>query len=132
MSGNDLPSLDQFLSAAEYPNNSYVNEPGFRELYVRKGRRLLGSGWVSPVVDLARIEAEKPGSGAFTRLAARLRRAGYAVYVESVINSRFAEKLLAKGWIRIGSSECPSFYLLKEEQEELLENCWRDRCVLPE
>lgn len=109
------PTMDQFLASNEHLN-SYLSEPGFRELYVRKGFRYLGGKRVE-CVDLARIEAEDPGAGAFTKLATRI-LPKYAVYVESVLNPRFAKKLLREGWIMVGGPECPSFYLYRNEHEE--------------
>ena len=109
------PTMDQFLALNTH-SNSYVSEPGFRELYVRKGFRYLDGKRVE-CVDLARIEAEDPGAGAFTKLAERL-LTKYTVYVESVLNPRFAKKLLREGWTMVGGTECPSFYLYRNKHEE--------------
>ena len=95
---SSLPKLDDFIKTADplvpFSCNTYVNEPGFRDLYVRKRKRLL-DGEEIEVLDLAKLEADEPGKGAFQRLFERLRRdyPNLALYVENVDNQRFAKAL---------------------------------------
>jgi hypothetical protein len=110
-----LPTLDEFLSKAgkSWPRNSYVREPGFSELYVRVSRRYF-EGSCYDVIDLAKIEAEEPGSGAFTRLVARLREQypTKGIYVECVLNPRFSVMLVGRLGFKVNPTDESSFYLL--------------------
>ena len=101
-------SLDAFMVSPL--RNAWVSSPGFSALYVRKARRLLRGSLVD-TLDLASMEAAEPGSGALTRLVARL-RAKYpsrVLYVESVLNERLPGKLLALGFERVPGIEPPCF-----------------------
>lgn len=109
-----LPTLDEFLLRAsrnKFVRSAYVTEPGFSELYVRVGRRSFpDTNWcVVDVLDIANVTAEHPGQGAFTRLAARLLRDGHTLFVECVLNPRFARKLEALGFTRDRRGS-PCFY----------------------
>jgi hypothetical protein len=92
-----LPTLDAFRTSTTWPNNSYVEHPDFHDLYVRRSKRFLG-GCVRDALDIARVIAEKPGRGAFTRLVEHLLKEGVTIYVESVLTPRFEKKLLAMGF----------------------------------
>jgi hypothetical protein len=93
----NLPTLDAFLAREGFPTNSFVQEPGFKLLYVRKNRRFL-NGKVRKVIDIARVEAEAEGAGTFTRLCERLLARGLPVYVECVETDRFEKGLLRLGF----------------------------------
>jgi hypothetical protein len=110
-----LPTIDEFLQRKRYPFNSFVDEPEFRELYVRRALRFLG-GKVYEVLDIARIEAKVPGSGSFARLADRLLGQGLNLYVESVLNPRFERKLLELGFTP--SETAPQCYYKLGKQDE--------------
>lgn len=58
-------TLDEFIRSSAV-RNSYVQEPGFKSLYVRIGARYIQSKVYSPVLDIAAIEARRKGKGAFT------------------------------------------------------------------
>jgi hypothetical protein len=98
------PTLDEFL-VNRWPTNSYVDYPGFKSLYVRKGdiavtlnnemHRCIN------VLTIGAATAMKPGSGAFTALVEDLVSRGLAIYVECVHNPRFADKLLRMGFTRV-------------------------------
>jgi hypothetical protein len=100
-----LPSLDEFLER-DFPTNSYVRFPGFRQLYIRKAdiaitlvsRRYLRC---REVVTIANVIARRPGKGAFKTLVAYLILNGKAVFVENVHNPRFRTKLLEWGYTRV-------------------------------
>jgi len=115
-----VPTLDEFieeaLSADARIVRSHVREPGFELLYVRLTERSLEEKLIFPVLDVADIEAEDPGGGAFSRLVERLFARGLSLYVESVGNPRFAQKLLRMGFKhRPGSPKGPgaSYYKLQ-------------------
>ena|ERR1700686_2425216 len=97
------PTLDEFIADHEkkqWPNNAWVREPGFKELYVRMTKRFIDMEWREPVLDIASIEAKHPGRGAFTALIVRLRKEhpDLTIYVESVMNERFGFKLEDMGF----------------------------------
>lgn len=111
--------LDVFLVEVEKgrtPKNRWLYADDF-SAYVRKGLHRVGEGfhWT---LDIAAIEAANPGSGVGSRfLAYALEVCPYsAVYVESVLNPRFAEKLRREGWTEIrdeflaGPLAVPNFY----------------------
>lgn len=113
-------TLEDFISSTEgsrWPKNAYVKCPGFRELYVRRTRRILGGVWVDSVLDIARIEATHPGKGMFTLLAAYLLERGIPLYVECVQNPRFVKKLERMGFTYVPRLEGPpSLFKLPESQ----------------
>jgi hypothetical protein len=107
------PTLDEFLSQGEgRPRNAYVREPGFEKLYVRIGHRYL-QGKRRVTLDIANVVAEKPGSGVFTRLVERLNKEypNVGIFVESVLNTRFHNKLYELGFYFVGPiPEQPDFF----------------------
>jgi hypothetical protein len=106
-------TLDQFL-ADPNARNAYVRERGFADLYVRKGPRYYGTTKIAIVLDIARIAAKRPGKGAFSTLLAKLQtiHPTMPIYVESVLNDRFAAWLERNGFER-DKSGTPSFWLLR-------------------
>lgn len=111
-----FPKLAQFLkTTTDNPGRSYVTLPRFKELYVRRGPRFLGGKRVANVLDIARIEARKPGTGAFTSLATKLLAKGIPLYVESVLEPRFAKKLLAMGF-KMSETSTNSYYKLPDQE----------------
>lgn len=110
-----MQALEDFISSTEgskWPKNAYVTAPGFRELYVRRTRRFLNDVWVDSVLDIARIEATRPGKGRFTALATDLLERGIPLYVECVLNKRFVKKLESMGFTRREAEGAPSFFKL--------------------
>lgn len=103
-SGNRKPiTLDAFLAQTmrfHRVGNRYVYEPGWAHLYVRATLRHIEDALRGPVIDLANIEASRPGRGAFTRLVAKIRRKYPEawVYVECVHNPRFEKRLVDMGF----------------------------------
>jgi hypothetical protein len=112
-------TLDEFLetklNASAWPNNAYVKEPKFTYLYVRRSRRYIGDRCYEPVLDIARVEARKPGKGAFTALVKRLRakHPELPLFVECVLNKRFRAKLEALGFKRLNPDDdfSPNYWL---------------------
>lgn len=100
-----LPTLDNFLSQKfPYPN-SYVDYPGFRDLYVRKCDVAIIFGQEAKictrVVTVANVAAEEPGRGSWQKLVVDICSQGWAVYVENVHNGRFATHLEKLGYLRV-------------------------------
>lgn len=93
-----LPTLEEFIAnKGGFPTNSFVTEPDFEELYVRRSRRWFGNKMLE-ALDIARVTAWVPGKGAWTRLSERLLAQGINLYVESVMNPRFEQTLLKQGF----------------------------------
>jgi len=92
--------LDEFIAPRlkdiwMFPRNQYVEHPGWKSLYVRVSQRLVDHG-MRTVIDLANIESDEPGRGAFRELVAHLRKTypDFPIYVEQVLTPRFEEGLL--------------------------------------
>lgn len=115
-----LPTtLDEFIESwGGWPNNCWVHQPGFRSLYVRRGRvGFVIDGvfyWCEPCLTIAVVEADKPGSGAFTNLVKELRERPLAIYVENAQELRFQRKLLSLGFVEV--NQCTGrHYVLNHE-----------------
>ena len=117
-----LKTLDDFMKSAAVGKrqNAYVRFPGFKHLYVRHTQRYLNGEVASPVLDLANMEALKPGNGTFTKLLKHLRKKypEYWLYAESVLTPQFEKGLLARGFIQCSESPAPSFYLPPRKAHE--------------
>lgn len=111
--GNEKFTLEEFLEKVYYgdlrPHNAWVREPGFKSLYVRKSRRFLGGITRVKRLDIASVEAVRPGAGCFTALVRRLLQQGIPLYIECVHNERFAAKLLRMGF-KLSPSDSNSLY----------------------
>jgi hypothetical protein len=110
-------TLEQFIQQAKlsWPQRQrrHLQEPEFSYLYVRyTGRYILGKA-CQPVLDIASIEARKPGKGAFTRLLQQIRTSHpeLPIFIEAVINPRFGDKLKALGFQDVGPDLSPCFYM---------------------
>lgn len=116
-------TLDKFiergLARVPVPSNSYVKEPGFAHLYVRIGRRFINGEVRDPVLDIANLEASRPGNGAFTDLIEHLKteHPDLILLVECVLNVRFERKLEEMGFERIDntSEKAPTLWLPPKE-----------------
>ncbi len=108
-----METLDEFIARSRkqaknyggYSNTrGYVEEPGFENLYVRFGLRYIEQER-RETLDLANLSVweQMRGTGIFTRLVQRIRKdyPETVIYVESVLNPRFATKLLRMGFINI-------------------------------
>lgn len=117
-----MQTLDRFIMKRER-KNAYVSFPGFSHLYVRFTKRyIIGvNRVVSPVLDLANIEARKPGQGAFTLLFNHVRTTypSMWIYVECVLNQRFEEKLLKMGFKLEQPNLTPSYYMPPAKEDTL-------------
>lgn len=112
-----LPTLEGFLKTKQnWPKNSYVRYPGFKNLYVRKGDigvQLNGEEFYrcTNVVTIASVDAARPGKGAFTGLVKHLVDQEYAIYVENVHNERFRVKLKQLGFVKVNEEAGPNYLL---------------------
>jgi hypothetical protein len=99
-------TLEQFLQGSL--RNAYIDYPGFNFLYVRHTQRF---GYET--LDLANIEAEYPGNGAFTKLVAHIRSTypQLGIYVERILNDRLVGKLATMGFARCDNGLSICFYL---------------------
>ena len=116
-------TLAQFIQLAPTGSiltNQYVRHPNFKSLYVRyNNRRYINGEFVFNVLDIANIQARKPGKGAFTKLIIHLRNTYplLVLYVESIQNPRFADRLERMGFVydKIVNKEINSMYLLPSQ-----------------
>ena len=97
-----LPSLDEFL-AREWPPTSYIAEPGFENLYLRRadiGVFLEGEFFTcTRVITIANVETHPTGQGILTKFVEKLVVMGYAVCVENAHSKRFQAGLLRRGFV---------------------------------
>lgn len=108
--GDTLTTIDEFMASDRH--NAYVDEPGWRFIYMRKARRML-DGQQRDTIDLANFEVLERGKGTLKALIERLRRdyPDHALYVDRVLNDRLANSLPAMGFTLMeGGSYPPSFY----------------------
>ncbi len=107
-------TLEEFLSRGHrWPSNSYVDEPGFKSLYVRLSmRRIHGASYQA--IDLANAEAVTPGAGAFTKLIYTImdKYPHLGIFAESVLNERLRGKLGRMGFEYVGPHlDSPNYFL---------------------
>lgn len=103
-------------TSKQFPRNADVWEPGFDVLYVRLGNRWIGE-W-EHCLQVARIQAKRPGRGCFKALVRRLQTEfpQLPIYVENVLSLRFRRGLLRMGFVEVpgqSNSHSPS-YILKQ------------------
>jgi hypothetical protein len=77
-------------------NNSWIKEPGL-EIYVRKTKRLDG---IQETIDLANMNAARPGKGALTRFLDRY-EPDHIFYLENVFETRLKEYYERRGYVTI-------------------------------
>jgi hypothetical protein len=93
-------TFDDFLGIPEI-HNAWLRENGL-QLYVRKSLPYKG------LIELANVNAEKMGKGAFTAFLDRIEH--LPLKVENVISDRFADFFRRRGWHEIPCGYgCPSF-----------------------
>ena len=84
------------------PSNSYVDEPEFSLLYIRKGKKYFslpsGSRWVDKVLQLASVETRKQRDGALRRLIEHIEKEtdAEAIYIENIFDKGLAEALVER------------------------------------
>ena len=101
-----MQTLDIFLSSTSYPWNAYVSFPGIERLYVRRGRYLINDKIVQSTIQIASVESNEPGNGAFRKLIDHLESqySDMTIVVERVNSDLLAEILIHLGFERINIS----------------------------
>jgi hypothetical protein len=103
------PSLEDFISKRTALLNhdvtegggSHVRELGFSLLYVRVVARAVNGTFWNPLLELANMEAESPGAGAFRGLLERLLTTYPTLpIVVECTHARFGQHLLRHGFVR--------------------------------
>jgi len=113
------PTLKQFWQQPAR-RSADLTEPGWSRLYCRKGPRFLAlpgceHGWIDNLLQLANLTARKPGSGTFKKLLGKIERELRCnIFVENVLNPRFAEGLVRLGFIQLDGPEPPCFLKMME------------------
>jgi hypothetical protein len=92
-------TFDDFLASPM--TNAWLKEPGM-SVYVRKSLAYPG------LIDLANINAKKPGKGAYKAFLAQY-EATVPFRVENVLTARFADYHRRIGWTEIPNEFSPSF-----------------------
>lgn len=98
---DDYSDLDNFLNQkSAFGRARDVRVPGFKRAYLRVGRKVFDGTPHEKVIQIANIEAEKPGSGAFNRLIEKIKKdhPDYTISVNEVVNESFADKLEGMGF----------------------------------
>lgn len=97
-------NVRKFLAAIHRGDarNGWVHGGGIR-LYVRRGFHLIGDK-ITCCVDLANLQADNPGNGAFTAVLDWLEEhlsthGGGVVFVESILESRLHPFLESRGYL---------------------------------
>jgi hypothetical protein len=107
-------NLDEFIIQALQNGtyNAYVDEPGFDTLYVRVAKRYIDNVYIQ-TIDLANIIASNPGEGMFSKLVIKLRNKypDLTIFVECVLTSRFANKLISMGFVEVKNQPSNFYYV---------------------
>lgn len=93
--------------------NKWVHYPGIR-IYARVGRRVINGTLSEHVIDLASLEADHPGRGAFKKLLEHFQFVypDYEVHVENVHTEKFQGGLKRLGF---EPTDTPLCFLLRKE-----------------
>lgn len=95
-------TLDEFLANPALSSyRAWVEEPGFKSLYVRWGRHFI-DGKMHAMLDLANANALHERSGALTRLLDRLeaQHPQLGLYMADVLNEHLHAFLVRRGFTR--------------------------------
>ena len=90
-------TLEQYIKDRPW-FGKHIDDFRFATLYVRRSKRYPNT------VEIASIEAWNPGEGSFTALLRELNEVhGVSVFIESVLNERFAEHLIKIGFEQVNN-----------------------------
>ena len=83
--------------------NAWVDEPGFSSLYVRIGPRCIGREchYRRRMIDLANFEVTRKGRGVFTQFVAKIEKYQLPIFIENVLDDRFAKFLPRLGFVPV-------------------------------
>ena len=105
-----LPTLEDFLKEDFFVDHSYIDEPGFSSLYLRKSSRYIvcqgEMKWYEAVLQIANcnVNEGREGQGIFTNFVKRVEQLWHGpVYVEQVLSERFAAGLVRMGFQPVDS-----------------------------
>lgn len=101
------PSFDELLESRAH--DAWIREEGL-SIYVRKSRVYKG------LIELANINAKKPGNGDFTRFLGRIEH--LPLLVENVITDQFADYFRRRQWVEIPCPYGVPSFLNKEAVEQ--------------
>ena len=108
------PILREFLDNPPVLRNAWLKESGL-EVYARLSVRYFRGERVN-TLELANITAKKQGKGHFTSFitqAEKLAKAhGLAVFIENVLEERFAAFFSNRGYTKLPNTNPPCFILL--------------------
>jgi hypothetical protein len=106
-----LPTFDAFMASA-FVYNSYINDPEFDHLYVRRCGIFVNKEF-KPMICIANVKVTNTGNGVFTRFLKRIRSTylNYIICVENVYGDRFRNKLERLGFTKKNDS----YYLAPDE-----------------
>lgn len=113
-----LPTLEEFLKGSL--RNSYIDEPGFKSLYVRKGPRYIEGQKFDNVFQIARVEAEKKGEGVFSKLIEKLKNKNLSIYIESILNPRLPNKLENLGFKKVDKNNGENYFYQNKEGKRIM------------
>lgn len=140
ISSIELVNLDPRLPLTEGPiregiraflqsrqRNAWVgtgNAEGVVKVYLRRSaRNKPGTKEFYSALDIANVDITPPGQGTFTRLLADITQLAIeygflALYVENVLDPRFANFFRKRGWLEVNSDPfSPSFFFMLPAQE---------------
>ncbi len=105
-------TLDEFVQRGPgfTGRSAWIKEPGFIGIYVRVGPRCINGERIK-VIALANFEVIDKGKGVFTRFVKKVEKYQLPIFIENVINPRFAEFLPSLGFVQVqdGGNEIPCF-----------------------
>jgi len=116
-------NITQWFKSKRF-RSQWVSEPGL-EVYVRRGSRLLPNQAEDPftlrreslasTLDIASVNALKPGEGSWKALAARLPDIAKelkvdAIFVENVLDERFQAWFEKAGWLLDKRNVIPCYW----------------------
>lgn len=99
-----MPDFAAFLQAAQrslYGKVGWIRE-GNLSVYVRYGSVLVGSNLIPEVVTIANVTCSRKsqGKGEFTRFLHSVEEKAKGVFIENVLEPRFARFFERKGYVR--------------------------------
>lgn len=102
-----LVNLDDFIrqGLAGSRLNLWVEEPGFKSLYVRIGPKSINGIIYPHVLDLANAEVQKQQTGTMTNRIRKIRQdfPTLPIYAENVMVYEFGMSLLKMGFVAVDS-----------------------------
>jgi hypothetical protein len=118
----NIPTLNEFLKD-ELLDRSWVQEPGFSALYVRKGRKYILTEYAAKlrrkgefyenVLQIANCTAERSEEGTFAALIAKLELEWDGpIFIENILSERFAAGLLKLGFYPVNRDS--GFHFVKK------------------